>query len=244
MDSIVVGLSMPVMDKGERLEKIKNLADYLHTSLHQHNCYAFKFFFCELLNLSNSLFNMWFLNKFLGGMFMTFGIDVVQFTEMNQEERTDPLIVLFPRVTKCNFHMFGPSGTIEKHDLMCVLALNIINEKIYVFLWFWFVILSGISSLYFLYRIIVFTVPSIRGGLLQKRANVRYKMSLENLTRKLQVGDFFLLFLLSKNIELISFSALMEELAIKVNSDSNHPDLELSSRPPRPENFHLMAEHA
>jgi innexin len=31
---------------------------------------------------------------------------------------------------------------------MCVLALNIINEKIYVMLWFWLIILAVITSLY------------------------------------------------------------------------------------------------
>ena len=46
------------------------------------------------------------------------------------------------QVTKCTFHKFGPSGTVQKFDGLCVLPLNIINEKIYVFLWFWFVILA------------------------------------------------------------------------------------------------------
>jgi hypothetical protein len=31
---------------------------------------------------------------------------------------------------------------------MCVLALNIINEKIYVMLWFWLIILAVMTSLY------------------------------------------------------------------------------------------------
>ena len=58
------------------------------------------------------------------------------------------------QVTKCTFHKFGPSGTVQKFDGLCVLPLNIINEKIYVFLWFWFVILAittGIQVNYFSY---------------------------------------------------------------------------------------------
>jgi hypothetical protein len=54
----------------------------------------------------------------------------------------------FFRITKCTFHKYGPSGTIERHDAMCVLALNIINEKIYVMLWFWLIILAVMTSLY------------------------------------------------------------------------------------------------
>lgn len=43
---------------------------------------------------------------------------------------------IFPRVTKCTFHKYGASGSIQKHDALCVLALNILNEKIYIFLWY------------------------------------------------------------------------------------------------------------
>ena len=53
---------------------------------------------------------------------------------------------MFPKVTKCTFHKFGPSGTVERFDGLCVLPLNIINEKIYVFLWFWFIIVSVVSG--------------------------------------------------------------------------------------------------
>ena len=52
----------------------------------------------------------------------------------------------FWQVTKCTFHKFGPSGTVQGFDGLCVLPLNIINEKIYVFLWFWFVILAFITA--------------------------------------------------------------------------------------------------
>ena len=52
---------------------------------------------------------------------------------------------LFPKMTKCTFRKFGPSGTVEKIDALCVMPLNNANEKIYVFLWFWFVLLAVLS---------------------------------------------------------------------------------------------------
>lgn len=240
LDSIVMGLSLPVMQRDARQEKINMLADYLHASIHYHNFYAIKFFLCELLNLANTIFNIWLMDKFLGGMFFTYGIDVLSWTETNQEYRTDPMIVVFPRVTKCTFNKFGPSGTMENIDIMCVLALNVINEKVYVFLWFWFVILAGVTTLSLCYRILVFCVPAIRSGLLQKRARLRYKTGLEAIGKKLQVGDFFLLYLLSKNVELISFSSLMEELSSRLTRRPIHPDLEVSIPMSPPERFHLM----
>ena len=36
----------------------------------------------------------------------------------------------------------------EKKDGLCVLPLNIINEKIYVFLWLWFIFLAVVSGIF------------------------------------------------------------------------------------------------
>lgn len=78
---------------------------------------------------------MYIIDTFLNGTFMTYGTEVIEFMSMNQENRTDPMIEIFPRVTKCTFRKYGPSGTIQTHDVLCVLALNILNEKIYILLW-------------------------------------------------------------------------------------------------------------
>jgi hypothetical protein len=43
------------------------------------------------------------------------------------------LLQVFPRLTKCTFYNYGSSGTIQAHDALCVLALNIINEKVKLF---------------------------------------------------------------------------------------------------------------
>ena len=77
---------------------------------------------------------------------------------MSEEDpnlRKDPLNSVFPKVAKCTFNKFGPSGTIEKFDGLCVVSLNIINEKVIVlfsfiifnlFLRFTFCSGSGLSS--------------------------------------------------------------------------------------------------
>ena len=60
---------------------------------------------------------------------------------------------------------------------MCVLALNIINEKIYVFLWFWLIALAVMTSLYFLYVISVIAVPSMRRVMVERNAKDDVKVS-------------------------------------------------------------------
>merc|ERR1711997_915201 len=132
--------------------------------------YAFKFFFCEVLNLVNVVGQIYFMDFFLGGEFTTYGTDVLALTELSPEEREDPMARVFPKMTKCTFHKFGPSGTVEKFDGLCVLPLNIINEKIYVFLWFWFVIVCIITGVQIIYRIITLFAPGMREMLLKSRS--------------------------------------------------------------------------
>lgn len=93
------------------------------------------------------------MNRFFDGAFLTFGIDVLKFLESDQEDRVDPMIYVFPRMTKCTFYKYGVSGEVERHDAVCILPLNVVNEKIYVFLWFWFLFLGVLSFFTVLYRV-------------------------------------------------------------------------------------------
>lgn len=48
---------------------------------------------------------------------------------------------LFPTQAKCFFNIFGPSGTIQLIDVVCILPQNTVNEKIFGFLYFWMIFL-------------------------------------------------------------------------------------------------------
>jgi Innexin. len=50
------------------------------------------------------------VDKFLGNTFLNYGTKVIEFSNTDPENRTDPMIAIFPRMTKCVFHTYGPSG--------------------------------------------------------------------------------------------------------------------------------------
>lgn len=56
---------------------------------------------------------MFLMNKFFDGEFMTFGLDVIAHMEADQEDRMDPMIYIFPRMTKCTFYKYGVSGEVS-----------------------------------------------------------------------------------------------------------------------------------
>merc|ERR1711976_1085629 len=95
--------------------------------------YAARFFFCEILNFVNVIGQIFFVDFFLGGEFTTYGSDVIAMSELPADSREDPMAKVFPKVTKCTFHKYGASGTVQTIDGLCILPLNII-KKIYVFL--------------------------------------------------------------------------------------------------------------
>ena len=64
----------------------------------------------------------------LDGEFRKYGLEVVSMMEDNPEDRCDPMARIFPKVTKCTFNKFGPTGTLMRRDALCVLPVNIINE--------------------------------------------------------------------------------------------------------------------
>lgn len=49
--------------------------------------------------------------------------------------------ILFPSQAKCDYFNFGSSGTIQHIDSLCLLPQNVLNEKVFVFLYFWMIIL-------------------------------------------------------------------------------------------------------
>lgn len=75
--------------------------------------YYSKFIFCEFLNLVNAIAQIFFIDFFLGGMFSEHGTSVWDISGEDSYSRYDPMALVFPKVTKCTFHKFGPSGTIQ-----------------------------------------------------------------------------------------------------------------------------------
>lgn len=119
--------------------------------------FAYRLMLSELLNAANLVIQIYFTNRFLGGQFYTLGLD---FIHDDFQGRMDVLDIVFPKVTKCDFYKYGSSGTIQRHDALCVMALNIINEKIFIVLWFWYVVLSIITVLSILWRILTILLYS------------------------------------------------------------------------------------
>ena len=53
--------------------------------------------------------------------------------------------IVFPRTTSCDYISYGSGGEWQKINTKCVMALNAVSEKVFVILWFWFLLLIVIN---------------------------------------------------------------------------------------------------
>jgi len=142
------------------------------------------------MNIFNIGFNIYITHKFLGESFLTYGIEVLRY--YRHSSYFNPMEDIFPRLTKCIFFKYGPSGTIQNIDAMCILSQNILNEKIYLLLWIWFLILAIISIFALVYRTTIIIQIVLKKTLLIKMSKFTNKKQIISiLVRRFQVRIIF-----------------------------------------------------
>ena len=62
----------------------------------------------------------------------------------------------------CTFHSVGTAAGEQKFNSLCVLSLNIINEKIYILIWFWLFFLTFVTAIQLVYRMTIVIMPITR----------------------------------------------------------------------------------
>ena len=54
----------------------------------------------------------------------------------------------------CNYYRWGSGGRQSNVNAICVLGLNMINDKVFLVLWWWFLLLAIVGGLRIVYRIV------------------------------------------------------------------------------------------
>ncbi|CAN7950733.1 unnamed protein product, partial [Ixodes pacificus] len=217
--SLVQDLDCPIKESTDVCQKTEAIARYMRNHLNMHHKYFFVYVTSEVLNFVNVVGQILLTDAFLGNMFTTFGTDVLKHHEIDPDQRNDPMVWAFPRMTKCSFHLFGSSGDVMKHDALCLLAQNIINEKIYIFLWFWWVILAFLTGVELGYRVITIALPKVRELILRYRARMADRRMLESVSKRVSTSDWFVLYMLCKNMNPVHYRTFINELAKSMEDD-------------------------
>ena len=110
------------------------------------NYLTFLYLLVKLFYVANAIGQLFLLNSFIGTGYTMYGFDVLHElttgTDWSPSRR-------FPRVTMCAFKV-RRLGAIHNFNVQCVLPINLFNEKIYIFIWFWLVLVAVVSCFSFI----------------------------------------------------------------------------------------------
>jgi hypothetical protein len=169
--------------------------------------------------MTNVVVQFYLLDRLFDGYFRLFGVDVTRYAMLSAPDRqrhVNPATLLFPKVSKCQYMRFGPSGSLELIDAMCILTVNVMNEKIFLLLWFWFVALIAFTIPTLAFHIALFSSATLRMRTTISRTKLQPPTQpslVQAHVKSLLVGDWFLLHLLNQNLDPISFSRLLSSYA-------------------------------
>ncbi|GMT06989.1 hypothetical protein PENTCL1PPCAC_29163 [Pristionchus entomophagus] len=157
--------SLPAIARRAEAEK---LADYLAEALDMKSerpkCYRFLCFrfgnnlgsyvttlyiLTKIAYLGNLILQIVLLDRFLGSGNIFWGFNTVRDLINGREWHESGM---FPRVTLCDFGV-RKLANLHRYTVQCVLMINMFNEKIYLFLWFWFMTVLFVTIINFVYCI-------------------------------------------------------------------------------------------
>jgi hypothetical protein len=174
------------------------------------------YMFIKLLYLTNAIGQLFILNEFLGTNYNVYGFEVMEHLARGIDWTESPR---FPRVTHCFFEI-RQMQNVHQYTVQCVLPINLFNEKIFIFIWFWLVFVSTLSAANFLIWVYNMIFRQHRLRYLKKflRINDCYKSELDKkmavkfAEQYLRQDGIFVLRLVGKNANDVLVSELIMQL--------------------------------
>jgi innexin len=151
-----------------------------------------------ILNVVGQLFA---LNYFLYSRNIIFGYefltDIINGRDFWESSR-------FPRVTMCDFTIRTLGENNHRNTIQCTLPINLFNEKIFIFIWFWYALVSIISIYTTFFWLLDFSVKS-RLQFIRRYLNVRdeRRRNTNDLDKDKRLRDFVLNYLRQDGVFLL-----------------------------------------
>ena len=194
--------------------------------------YFVTFVFFEVVYLLLGIVIFHLLDVFLDGNFKTYGQDVIDYlngdtidkevtdkdTQQTFSMKVNPMCNAFPIVVSCTVTKYAVvKGASDVTNRVCILGQNVMNQKIFLVLWIWFMILFCVTACQIIYRITTLFVPSFQETAIQYQLKTKDDDMLRAI-KKLKLGfgnagNWFLLTQIGGNADPYAFRMFLEEVS-------------------------------
>jgi hypothetical protein len=111
----------------------------------------------KLCYVANACGQFFLLNLFMGANFNLYGFEVIRDLIKGKDFWESPR---FPRVTMCDFVIRNLGENNHRNTIQCALPINLFNEKIFIIVYFWLVLVAAMSVYSFFTWFYTFTSTS------------------------------------------------------------------------------------
>lgn len=202
---------------------------YLQNCFKLNKSLVYKYHLCHVLLLLNMVLQILALNTIFNQQFISYGYMVFKYwfidedvyglkrfnTEnvaLQQKELNNPMDLVFPKLTSCRIQVPSQAGLKpEELEFLCVLPLNILHDKFFLLLWFWFLVLGVLTILQIIKNLLYTTLPQFRKYLF-KRNYGGSRDWVSDYRRSSDLSELFILDLIGNNSDKYAFSALIRKL--------------------------------
>lgn len=187
----------------------------------------------KLLYIFNVLLQFLLLDVLLTTQFEAYGLDVMG-GAVSDTDWTETPRVPFPRVTLCDFNI-RRLGNVHRYTVQCALPINLYNEKIFLFLWFWLIFVCLVNLVDFVMWLLRSFMPGDRQRYIQEHlrygrrlnSTEEHQASTQFVHSYLKRDGVFLLRLIGHNTNKITVNELiisLWDIWLKRNSKQISPE--------------------
>ena len=162
--------------------------------------------------------------------------------------RKNPMCNTFPRIASCDYWRWGSGGRQENINAICILGLNHINDKVnykfytdsskglnrgffqvFLLLWWWCLLITFIAIFRLIYRLAQCKSSWLRFKMIEMRMNRYFRRStkmdkIKAYIDDCKLGDWFVLYQMSKNLNRPFFMDFLTMLSIRVSLKGDEVD--------------------
>lgn len=128
---------------------------------------------------------------------------------------------IFSYLAKCTYNSIGPSGTFQIIDAMCVIPLSALVGEFYFYLYYYFIVVLLLTIIEVFNNISYYNSCTRRFNEFEKKYSRRKVSLLKQIVSNLKTEEWFALYQVSRNVNVIEFQKLYDQIFTSVHQKCN-----------------------